>query len=151
MKRFWQRGQDLETELRNHRPEPRSEFLAGLTAVVEDRMRRPKTAMRAAFALAVTIGMLVVFASFGGLGYASSAADHALNVSKIGRLVGISSQSDQGTSQSDRAQLDSRKGADDHEGDDHQNPGHHQYHHGHGCQDENHVPSGNNHCKPKHP
>jgi hypothetical protein len=160
VKRFWQgEHHELEAELRKCRPEPRSAFLAALSADLHDRMRRPKAARRAAFVTALTVGMLAVFAAFGGLGYASSAAGHALDVSKIGRIVGISNGSQSAnsskpanapSSQSNQAQSNNnQQGHDDDHGDDHDHhhPDHDQYKPGKGCGDKNHVHERENECK----
>jgi hypothetical protein len=154
VKRFWQgEHHELEAELRKHRPEPRSAFLAALSADLHDRMRRPKAARRAAFVTALSVAMLAVFAAFGGLGYASSAANRALDVSKLGRVVGISngsqsanhSQPANATSpQSNQARSNSQQGngqAENH------NPTFDEYRPGKGCGDKNHVHERENECK----
>jgi len=73
----------LERDLRAERPEPRADFLLGLSKhVAESRPRSPRRASRVAFALALTTFMLGSFASFGGLGYAASGAASAVKVAK---------------------------------------------------------------------
>ena len=137
MKRFW-RGEyhDIEAELRSSRPEPRPAFLAALSTDLERRMRRPRAVRRAAFATALTAAMLSVFAAFGGIGYASSAANSAFHVSKIGRLVGISNHS----SHNDPI----------HGGGTANNPTEGQYRPGKGCGDKNHVHARVDECKKTH-
>jgi hypothetical protein len=73
----------LERDLRAERPEPRVQFLLGLSEHVSaSRPRRQRRASRVAFALALTTFMVGSFASFGGLGYAASEATSAANVVK---------------------------------------------------------------------
>jgi hypothetical protein len=134
MKRFW-RGEhdDLEAELRSYRPEPRPEFLAALGAGLERRRRRPMAVRRTAFAAALTVAMLSVFAAFGGIGYASSAAKDAIKVANVGKLVGISSNN------SNQSQVQSN-GTEN-------NPTEGQYRPGKGCGDKNHVHLREDECK----
>ncbi len=94
MKRFRQGEQhSVEAELRRYRPEPRPAFLAALIGDLQERLRRPMIVRRAALVTALTVGMVTMFATFGGIGYASSAATSAFDVSKLERLVGISHSS----------------------------------------------------------
>jgi hypothetical protein len=73
----------LERDLRAERPEPRADFLLGLSKhVAESRPRRQRRPSRVAFALALTTFMVGSFASFGGLGYAASGGTSAVNVVK---------------------------------------------------------------------
>jgi hypothetical protein len=83
MKRFLRRGEfdSLEAELREGRPEPSSKFVHLLAQRVHPR--RTRTGLRVAVAGALTLGMLVALASFGGLGYASSAAKPAFGWVKV--------------------------------------------------------------------
>jgi hypothetical protein len=136
VKRFWQgEHHDVEAELRRYRPEPRPAFLAALGEDLHERMRRPRTVRRAALVTALTVAMLTVFATFGGIGYASSAAHGAFHVSKIARLVGISHHS-----QSAKPAKVAGSQAND-------PPGHDQYRPGKGCGDKNHVHERENECK----
>ena len=131
MNRFWQgEHHDIEAELRRFRPELRPAFRVALADDLRERMRRPRTVRRAAFATAVTVAMLSVFATLGGIGHASSAANSAFHVSKIGRLVGISHRPSRAIR------------PDDHNpvfGD--------QYRPGKGCGDKNHVHARHDECK----
>ena len=136
MRRLRQRDhQHLEAELRRHRPEPRPAFLTALSDGLNERTRRPKSARRAALVTILTVGMLTVFAAFGGIGYASSAADNAVQLSNLERLVGISPSTQStdvpvsGTSSTGTS-----------------SPGGDQYRPGKGCGDKNHVHTGNNGC-----
>jgi hypothetical protein len=132
MKRFW-RGEhdDLEAELRRYRPEPRREFLSALSADLDRRRRRPIAVRRTAFAAAMTVVMLSVFAAFGGIGYASSAAKDAIKVTKVGKLVGVSSNN------SDPVQGGGTEN----------NPTEGEYRPGKGCGDKNHVHLREDECK----
>jgi hypothetical protein len=133
MSRFWQGEQhDIEAELRTCRPEPRPAFIAALGEDLRKRMRRPRVVRRTAFATAVTVAMLSLFATLGGIGYASSAANSAFHVSKIERLVGISHH------HSSRALQDHNPVFGD------------QYRPGKGCGDKNHVHFRENECKKTH-
>ena len=69
------RHQGLESELRAHRPEPRSELVHALEARVSESPRRAaRGGFRLAFVGALTACMLFALASVGGLGYAASGA-----------------------------------------------------------------------------
>jgi hypothetical protein len=155
VKRFWQGEQHgVEAELRRYRPEPRQAFLAALSEDVHERMRRPRTVRRAALVTALTVGMLTVFATFGGIGYASSAAKSTFHVSKLERLVGISHPSHSlkvsghshptkgGPIQSTQAQSNGAQGDNPVFGD--------QYRPGKGCGDKNHIHLRENECKKTH-
>jgi hypothetical protein len=160
VKRFWQgEHDDVEAKLRKYRPEPRQAFLASLGANLHERMRRPRVARRAALVTGVTVGMLTVFAAFGGIGYASSAAGHAMHVSNIERLVGItqngqSAQVSVNVSSSSRSEFrsNSRRAHenDDNDNDDDNNESDDEYRPGKGCGDKNHVHSRHNECKKQH-
>ena len=78
----------LETELRKNRPEPRSAFLSQLASDARGRTRASGVGRRVALAAALTVGMLTLFASFGGVGYATSAAD-SFSVTKMARIIGV--------------------------------------------------------------
>ena len=137
MRRFWQdEHHDIEAELRTLRPKPRPVFAAALSDDLHKRMRRPRTVRRAAFATALTAGMLSLFATLGGIGYASSAANSAFHVSKIGRLVGISPHS---------SRTDPIPG-----GGTANNPTEGQYRPGKGCGDKNHPHFREDECKKTH-
>jgi hypothetical protein len=132
MSRFWQgEHHDIEAELRRFRPEPRPAFLAALGEDLQRRMHRPRIVRRTVSATAVTVAMLTVFATLGGIGYASSAANSAFHVTKIERLVGISHQSS-------RAPAGTPGG---------NNPVWGQYRPGKGCGDKNHVHLRADECK----
>jgi hypothetical protein len=141
VKRFRQgEHHDVEAELRRYRPEPRPAFLATLSDDLHERMRRPRTVRRAALVTAFTVAVLSLFATFGGIGYASSAANSAFHVSKIGRLVGISHHPTKGApnrvtpAKSSAAQGDNPVFGD-------------QYRPGKGCGDKNHIHARENECK----
>ena len=79
MKSIWNRQPlDLEGELRASRPQPRADFVKALAA--EARTAPPERTRAGRFGLAIALSglILVVLASFGGIGYASSAASHAV-------------------------------------------------------------------------
>jgi hypothetical protein len=79
MRAFWNRGDDLERELRAQRPQPRPELLNALeTRIHGSRYRRPARALRVGVAGALTAGMLVALAGFGGLSYAATGVSHAV-------------------------------------------------------------------------
>jgi hypothetical protein len=133
MNRFWQgEHHDIEAELSTCRPEARPAFLAALGEDLDRWSRRPRIVRRTAFATAVTVAMLSLFATLGGIGYASSAANGAFHVSKIGRLVGISQH------HSPRVLQDQNPVFGD------------QYRPGKGCGDKNHVHFRENECKKTH-
>ena len=75
MRRFFSRDDfsDLESELRDGRPEPRAELLDELVSRVERvPVRMPARRPRFAAALAFAVVVLVALAAFGGVGYAKS-------------------------------------------------------------------------------
>jgi len=79
MRGFWKREDKLERELRAQRPEPRADFLHSLATKVDGKAyRRPARPLRLGLAAALTVGMLVALASFGGLGYAATGVSHAV-------------------------------------------------------------------------
>lgn len=83
----------LERELRANRPEARKDFVTMTASRVGVQPGAPRPAShrlgRAGVALAVTGLMLVAFASFGGVGYASSAASDAIK--KVQTIVHLNS------------------------------------------------------------
>ena len=131
---------DLEGELRRYRPEPRREFLATLEQDLQAQrsVGRGRTIRRAGLATALSAGMVTVFASFGGVGYASSAAHSAFKVSNVERLVGISHPS-QSKAPPARVGGQAPVAAD--------TPSQDQYRPGKGCGDRNHVHLRQNECK----
>ena len=79
MRPFWSRRRslDLEAELRNHKPEPRSEFVTSLSKHV--RTERPTTRVRIALAAVLSVALLAVLAPVGALGSAGSAVKGVAN------------------------------------------------------------------------
>src|SRR5690242_1524831 len=73
---FGKRSKDLENELRGLRQEPSDELVSSVSASV--RPARRVAWSRAAFAGAFATLVLGSFASFGGVGYASSAAQQTV-------------------------------------------------------------------------
>jgi hypothetical protein len=88
VKSFWSRRRafDVEGELREQRPEPRSEFVASLAEQVRTERRPARAGVRVALAGALTVGLLAALAPVGALGSASSAAKGV--VSAATRVVG---------------------------------------------------------------
>jgi hypothetical protein len=78
--KFFKRDNGLERELRSNRPEPRAEFLAAMVDRVGPGSRSTRPKLRLGFAAALTLGILISLAAFGGLGYASSAAKSIAHV-----------------------------------------------------------------------
>ncbi len=75
--------------------------------------------------------MLGAFAALGGIGYASSAAKHAANVTNVAQIVGVSGG----------PTATSNGGSETH------NPIFDQYRPGKGCGDKNHIHFRENECK----
>ena len=69
---------DLEGELRANRPEARPEFMSALADEVRVQPMRRTRLGRTGLAFALSGLIAVALASFGGVGYASSAASHAV-------------------------------------------------------------------------
>ena len=78
MRGFWKREDKLERELRAQRPEPRTDFLHALESRVNGKAYRRPARLRLGLAAALTVGMIVALASFGGLGYAATGVTHAV-------------------------------------------------------------------------
>jgi hypothetical protein len=75
--KFWKRDERaLERMLRSERAEARDGLVADLTQRT-NASRPGRTWSKVAFATALTVFMVGSFASFGGLGYAASSAQHA--------------------------------------------------------------------------
>ena len=70
---------DLESELRANRSQPRADFARGLADEVRSTGAATRSPLgRVGLALALSGLIVVALASFGGMGYASSAARHAV-------------------------------------------------------------------------
>jgi hypothetical protein len=82
VRRFWKRQQeppDIERELRANRPEPRAEFVRGVTGRLSgDRPGRSFARLRVALAGTLATVILLALALSGGLGYAASAGKDAV-------------------------------------------------------------------------
>ena len=79
MKDFKNRRQlDLERELRASRARPRADFVEALADEVRSRPAERSRLGRVGLAFALSGLIVVALASFGGIGYASSAASHAV-------------------------------------------------------------------------
>ncbi len=88
MKSFWSRRRslDIETELRQNRPEPRSEFVASVAEDVRSRRHARRAGVRVALAGVLTVVMFAALAPVGAFGSATSAATGL--VSAAARVVG---------------------------------------------------------------
>jgi len=73
---------NLETELRANRPEPSRELVHRLEGRVREGRRSRAGSFRVAFAGALAVGVLAALASVGGLGYAATATDSAVDKAK---------------------------------------------------------------------
>ena len=90
MKYFRSRRQlDLESELRASRSLPRAEFVEALANEVRSRPPERSRLGRVGLALALSGLIVVALASFGGIGYASSAASHAVKKASVAKHVRI--------------------------------------------------------------
>ena len=82
MRRFRKRQQDpldIERELRANRPEPRAEFVRGVTGRLNgERPGRSFARLRVALAGTLATVILLALALTGGIGYAASAGKHAV-------------------------------------------------------------------------
>jgi hypothetical protein len=74
----WRRGDELERELRSHRPEPRRELVDDIAGRIVGRPGRTGFRMRVGVAVALTAGMLTALGAFGGLSYAADGVGHAV-------------------------------------------------------------------------
>jgi hypothetical protein len=95
VKNFWNRRQaDLERELHAGRPRPRADFVEMLAAEVRSRPAERSRVGRIGLAFAMSGLILVVLASFGGIGYASSAVSHAVKKQTVAKkAVNVASPS----------------------------------------------------------
>jgi hypothetical protein len=76
---FWKREDDLEHELRAHRPKPRRELSDGIVnRIVGERRSGAGRKARFGVAVALTAGMLAALGAFGGLSYAANGVSHAV-------------------------------------------------------------------------
>ena len=80
---------DLESELRANRPEPRADFTKALADEVRSRPPERSRLGRVGLAFALSGLIVVALASFGGIGYASSAASHAVKKPTAAKHVKI--------------------------------------------------------------
>ena len=80
MSKLFNRGDDLERELRRNRPEPREEFLAAMVDRVNTRRRSSGARLRLGFAGALTAMLILSLAAFGGLSYAANAVESVAHV-----------------------------------------------------------------------
>jgi hypothetical protein len=79
MKYFKNRRElDLESQLRANRAQPRADFVGALANEVRSRPAERSRLGRVGLAFALSGLIVVALASFGGIGYASSAASHAV-------------------------------------------------------------------------
>jgi hypothetical protein len=91
MKYFKNRRQlDLESELRASRARPRADFVEALANEVRSRPTERSRMGRVGLALALSGLIVVALASFGGIGYASSAASHAVKKPAVAKHAQIS-------------------------------------------------------------
>jgi hypothetical protein len=80
LSKLFNRGNDLERELRRNRPEPCTEFLASMVERVGRERRSTTRRMRLGFAGALTAMIVVSLGAFGGLSYAASAVESVAHV-----------------------------------------------------------------------
>jgi hypothetical protein len=104
LKRFWNRQDELERRLSN-RPAPPSRLVdTVLRQIGTAAPARQRSSFRLGLAAAVSVGMLVALAAFGGFGYAASSVQHAVRAAV--QVVGPSTpqRADQPTLNSAAAQ-----------------------------------------------
>src|SRR2546422_11560172 len=90
MRYFKNRGQlDLESGLRANRAQPRADFVEALANEVRSRPPERTRLGRVGLAFALSGLIVVALASFGGIGYASSAASHAVKKPTVAKHVQI--------------------------------------------------------------
>jgi hypothetical protein len=80
---FGKQRDPLERELARNRPEPRPDYVERLVTRIGATHPAPARPLRLALAAALTLSLLVVFAAFGGVGYATSAASEAIHTVKV--------------------------------------------------------------------
>lgn len=94
MRHIWNRRRlDLESELRASRHQPRTDFVKALADEVRSRPPERSRVGRIGLAFALSGLIVIVLASFGGIGYASSAAKHAVKKPTVAKHVRIASKS----------------------------------------------------------
>ena len=85
---------ELESELRDNRPEPRDEFVDKMVGGVPKAPVPTRSRPRLGLALAFALASVIAFGAFGGIGYAKSAATNAADSTK--NAVASVVQSDSG-------------------------------------------------------
>jgi hypothetical protein len=124
-------NREVETMLRELRPRPPAAFLMASADEVRGQRRHPRGARRTALAVGLSAAMLAAFGALGGIGYASSAVKHAVHVTNVAKLVGVSNSSN----------VTPQSGSETH------NPTFDEYRPGKGCGDKNHIHLRENECK----
>ena len=108
-----------------------------------------------ALAAALTVGMLTLFASFGGVGYATSAAD-SFSVTKMARIIGVAPKAKHAKkakkhaakkTSASRPAAQTSGGLSFLKNDAQEGPDDVAYKPGKGCGDKNHVHARENECK----
>ena len=86
------RRPDLESELRAIRPQPRADFVESLADEVRSRPAQRTRLGRVGLAFALSALIVVALASFGGVGYASSAVSHAVKKPTAAKHVQVAAR-----------------------------------------------------------
>jgi hypothetical protein len=78
MNRFWKRQDELERRLRRERPVPSARLVDTLLRQIDATPVRRRSSFRLGLAAAASVAMLLALGVFGGIGYAASSVQHAV-------------------------------------------------------------------------
>ena len=129
---FFRKGEDeLDSRLRDARPEPPAELVSELARNLQSAPARRSPRLRLGIAAGLTSALLVAFASVGGVGYAAVAASKAATaVSKAGGSDSKKSSASDSKASAKSSKASAKANLQQNNHDPH-HPSGHQYGHGH--------------------
>jgi hypothetical protein len=101
----WRKSGNLERQLHDQRPQPATDLVDSITRDVDGSRRRSSTRHRPVLAVAATAVMLIVVASFGGVGRAADSMKTSVNTA-VSFVSGTSSSNVHSNSNTSGAQCD---------------------------------------------
>ncbi len=133
---FFRKGEDeLDSRLRDARPEPPAELVSELARNLQSAPARRSPRLRLGIAAGLTSALLVAFASVGGVGYAAVAASKAATaVSKASGSDSKKSSASDSKASAKSSKASAKANLQQNNHDPHPDPHHpsaHQYGHGH--------------------
>jgi hypothetical protein len=115
---FWKRKDELEHRLRHKRPPTPAPLLNAVLQRLEGIRTRRERSYRLGLAGALSVAMLVILGTFGGLGYAKSSVRHAVKatVHVVSHEPGARhDQGDQGRGENEQGDDQNEQGDDENE------------------------------------